>query len=300
MEHNIICLCVCLIVIQCICLYVILHQPVLITERVITQGLSAAKGSTTVICGLGRNISRNIASKRTEIEELGSYFDDYRVVIVSNNNTDDTLSKLNEWAAENPRVYVMTPEDSEVVDFYTVQKQNTERERQATHDRRIRRMANLREHYLNHVKIHYSSASYMLVMDLDIDGHADTKGFLSNFVKTDWSAVFVNGMVSHRFGWIYRPYDSLAFVSHRTHINAIPTQELRGIQLTRMSMRTDLQWVEVESAFGGYGLYKVADVLNASYVTQDEANCEHHTFHYGIDGHKYINLAWIGRFKSHS
>lgn len=300
MEHTIICLCVCLIVIQCICLY-ILHQPILINERVITQGLSTAKGSTIVICGLGRNISRNIASKRTEIEELGSYFDDYRVVIVSNNNTDDTLSKLNEWAAENPRVHIITPKSDNFVPVAeTVDEQPTLQDKRAVHNHRIRRMANLREHYLNHVKIHYSSASYMLVMDLDIDGHADTKGFLSNFVKTDWSAVFVNGMVSRLFGWIYRPYDSLAFVSHRTHPNAIPTQELRGIQLTRMSMRTDSQWVEVESAFGGYGLYKVADVLNASYLTQDEANCEHHTFHYGIDGHKYINLAWIGRFKSHS
>ena len=281
-------------------LYFKLHQTRFITESVTTQGLSTTKGSTIVICGLARNIAHRIRSKRTEIEELGAYFDDYRVIVVSNNNTDDTLVRLNEWAIENPRVYVATPEDSEVVDYYTVQRKKTERERRATHDRRIRRMADLREHYLTRVKTHHADASYMLVMDLDIDGRADPKGFLSNFVKTDWSAVFVNGMVSHLFGWIYKPYDSLAFVSHRTHLDAIPTQRLRGFELNTMSMRTDLQWVEVESAFGGYGVYKVADVLNATYVTPYEANCEHHTFHYGIDGNKYINLAWIGRFKSHS
>jgi hypothetical protein len=248
---------------------------------------------------LGRNISRNFASKRREIEAIGGYFEDYRVVIVSNNNTDDTLFKLNQWASENPRVHIISPEANSFVPVAeTVNQQHTFHDKRAVHDKRIRRMADLREKYLDYVKINHSSASYMLVMDMDINGVAKKTGFLSTFLKDDWSAVFVNGMTPKLFGLYHRPYDSLAFSLKGTPSSAIPSQRIRGVQLNTVSLYAN-DWIEVESAFGGYGVYRISDIGNSSYVTDDGADCEHHTFHYGIHGKKYINPSWTGKFKSH-
>jgi hypothetical protein len=248
---------------------------------------------------LGRNISRNFASKRREIEAIGGYFEDYRVVIVSNNNTDDTLFKLNQWASENPRVHIISPEANSFVPVAeTVNQQHTFHDKRAVHDKRIRRMADLREKYLAYVKINHSSASYMLVMDMDIKGIAETAGFMSTFIKDDWSTVFVNGMISVWFGLYHMPYDSLAFSLKGTPSSAIPSHITRGVQLNAVSLYAN-DWIEVESAFGGYGVYRINDIGNASYVTDDVADCEHHTFHYGIHGKKYINPSWTGKFKSH-
>jgi hypothetical protein len=272
-----------LFVIQCICIFILLFNKSSTCSSELQQS-SQLQQSTVVICGLARNISNNIASKRREIEKIGGYFEDYRVVIVSNNNTDDTLFKLNIWASENPRVHIISPEANS---FDKIE----------VHNQRIRRMANLREKYLDYVKIHHSSSSYMIVMDLDIKGVA--RGFMSNFNRNDWSAVFVNGQTPRLYGLIHRPYDSLAFSLKGTPQTNIPPQIIRNIQMNAVSFYAK-DFVEVESAFGGYGVYRITDIGNASYVTDDAANCEHHTFHYGIHGKKYLNPSWIGKFKSHN
>jgi hypothetical protein len=283
-----------LFVIQCIFILILFSS---MCKKQCTEQSFKLQQSTVVICGLGMNISNNIASKRREIEKIGGYFEDYRVVIVSNNNTDDTLFKLNIWASENPRVHIISPEaNSFVPDAATVDSQHTEEKRIAVHDQRIRRMANLRENYLDYVKIHHSSSTYMIAMDIDIKGV--TCGLMSNFKRDDWSAVFVNGQTPRWFGLIHRPYDSLAFSLKGTPQTNIPSQKTRNIQLNDASLAKD--FVEVESAFGGYGVYRITDIGNASYVTDDAADCEHHTFHYGIHGKKYLNPSWIGKFKSNN
>ena len=292
-----------LFVIQCIFIYILFNN----SSTTFVTCPPELQQSTVVICGLGMNISNNIASKRREIEKIGGYFEDYRVVIVSNNNTDDTLFKLNIWASENPRVHIISPEaNSFVPDAANVRKQYAFQDKIAVHDQRIRRMANLRENYLDYVKTHHSSSSYMIAMDLDIKGV--THGFMSNFKRDDWSAVFVNGKAPLWSDLFYQPYDSLAFALKGTPQNkagdrhwaalGIPSKSTRAIQMHAITFFAK-DFVEVESAFGGYGVYRITDIGNASYVTDDAANCEHHTFHYGINGKKYINPSWTGKFKSH-
>ncbi len=281
----------------CIALYVIQMRPTwTIGEDVLARGASEAGRSTLVVCGLARNISHRIGAKRAEIEAIGAYFEDYRVLIVTNNNSDDTLDQLNEWARQNRRVQVIVPADDVVLEGVKRPIVGG-----AAHDRRIVRMAGLREEYLERVRARYAGATYMLVVDLDLDGAANVGGLLASLARDGWSAVFVNGMVTWFGGAVQLPYDTLAYASCDRADGVRASMRWRAWELAWWSLWGCRGWHRVESAFGGYGLYRVCEVVKegVSYVSEGGAECEHHTFHARLRGAKYINPAWAGRFRSH-
>jgi hypothetical protein len=258
-------------------------------RKEVTTGKSMASKSSVVICGLARNIDGNCQSKMKELEEIGRRFNEYKIVIVTNNNSDNTEFILSDWANRNSRVDILKMTDDQVV----FDRSNSNHPN--AHDSRIRRMARLRECYLEHVKQNYGNYSYMLVVDFDVElSNIETSrdGFFKSFAKKEWSAIFINGQGMKEF----TPYDSLAYIRHGTNEPFLQHHDTRAHQLRVATKFTNTTYLQVESAFGGYGLYKINDIGNASYLTKNDSNCEHHTFHYQIQGRKYINLEWIGRY----
>src|SRR6266436_1294706 len=80
-------------------LLLLFHLP-LFAENSDEQGV--------IICGICRNVSTTLDVSIRNIEQLGSRFKDYAVVIYENNSTDDTSAKLSAWANVNPHVLFLT------------------------------------------------------------------------------------------------------------------------------------------------------------------------------------------------
>ena len=63
--------------------------------------------STVVICGIARDVSKNVMATLARIERLGKMFLDYRVVIYENDSTDGTDVILKEWESQNYKVKII-------------------------------------------------------------------------------------------------------------------------------------------------------------------------------------------------
>ena len=61
-----------------------------------------------IICGIAKNVEKTLPNCFKNIEELGSRFSDYRVIIYQNNSGDRTADLLSQWAATNGRVLFLS------------------------------------------------------------------------------------------------------------------------------------------------------------------------------------------------
>jgi len=66
--------------------------------------LSALIPEKVVICAICRDESPYLPEMISQIESIGSLFQDYRVVVYENNSEDDTPSQLYRWKRANPKV----------------------------------------------------------------------------------------------------------------------------------------------------------------------------------------------------
>src|SRR5947209_18049 len=66
------------------------------------------KNEKVIICGVGKNIAPFLPNMIRKIESLGKSFKDYKVIIYENNSIDETVSLLNKWAKDNPKIMIIS------------------------------------------------------------------------------------------------------------------------------------------------------------------------------------------------
>lgn len=59
-----------------------------------------------VICAICRDVGNHLPSFISQVEALGAFFEDYRVLAYENNSEDDTPSQLYRWKRSNSRVSI--------------------------------------------------------------------------------------------------------------------------------------------------------------------------------------------------
>ena len=142
------------------------------------------------------------------------------------------------------------------------------------------------------MRAHWAGATYTIVLDLDLQGAADATGLLTCLglgQAVQWSAMLVNGR-NGRFA-----YDSLAWAGSGTVPGREAAQKCRLVAMRLATVRDGPRLIPVESAFGGYAVYRTEAVLGSSYMGAGE-ECEHMTLHYQMAGRKWVNVGWVGRF----
>ena len=296
-----------------VCLYEIRKNY---PPQIVTDGRNVAKSNSIVICGLARNLKPSqLVAKRIELEKIGSLFGDYKIIIVENNSVDDTRARLLRWQIENHRVVILTPENDKgiVHDRTNLKTWKHEKSMPRGWSERIHRMAHLRETYLEYVKLNCSKSTFMLVVDMDIVGETNTDGLMLTLLDDDWSAVFVNGRVLRTerkveatvkqmavfqsrtllsFPFVLETYDSIAFVPLTGSIK----EEYLRIKALNKSVCTPEAYTDVESAFNGYAIYKIDDLSNSSYISNENDICEHITLHSTLPRKKRLSTRWNGFF----
>lgn len=166
---------------------------------------------------------------------------------------------------------------------------------------RTERIANARNAAINEIKNVIPNVDYVAVADLDEINLGLTKKSVESCWKyTGWNAMFANQpdgyydiyALRHK---IWSPRDPVKDCESLEEIFGKKIALDLSIHSKRIRISHDSPLVEVDSAFGGLGIYRAADILNETYDGFDETNnpvCEHLSVNLGIrskGGKLFIN-----------
>ncbi|HSA76173.1 MAG TPA: hypothetical protein VLE02_01390 [Nitrosarchaeum sp.] len=261
-------------------------------------GYDEMKEKTVVICTLLRNAENRIPDIIKQVEYLGKFFQDYKVLVVENDSKDATRKLLLNWVKYNPKVEILGCGIN--VEKCTLKKAAYLTEGHSVNKQRIDKMAYLRGIYLEKIKEDYHNYDYCFMWDLDligslyIDGVANSMGWLSSFPHIN----VMGSMGMYRWMGLLLFYDTYAYVKENecTHINYKWWNDLKKGLGTPLMHKRGSDPVKVESIFSGFCIYKVDALvgLEVDYTTKNECDieCEHHILNKKIGG-VYLNPSMI-------
>jgi len=262
----------------------------------VIKGKEIARDKKIVICGLARNIEKNLDNTFERFKIIGSYFKDYIIVCFENDSNDNTREKIKNYDKTiviDCSKYGSYDCKLNIKHGYNFGWYNNQR---------LSKMAFYREQYLDYIKNNLSDYDYVLVIDFDLDGGFCIDGLLTSLLVKDFGAIYGNSQNSFYglFGSITFTYDSLAYID----INDDYPEDPNYFTNYKMLKNTVIQnikcgyfngYVPVKSAFNGWGLYNMKAFINSSYIGLPF--CEHINLAKKINelGYKQlINCSWYG------
>lgn len=239
-----------------------------------------AENKKILIVGTARNCFGYLEDNISRIFAAFQEFSNIHWLIVESDSSDDTLLLLSRLALKIPNFQYKSLGYLE-----------------ATIPLRTERIAYCRNYYLNEIQtnIGYADVDLLVVCDLDknAQSHLTKEGVMSCFERIDWDVCTSNQLGKYYDIWALRhslwsPNDcwqqnkflqsSLKLPKKKAMYAAIYS---RMIQITPES-----DWIAVDSAFGGLGIYKVGVIKSAQYVGkfkneigEPDQVCEHVAFH---------------------
>ncbi len=229
----------------------------------VSSYLCATISEKVLICGVCRDVETFLPDTIKIIENIGSFFKEYHVIIYENNSIDSTKSILRQWMHSNSQVEVYC-EDIPIVDLKKSMKNLDEN----GNFFKTELIAFARNKLLDFIFLpNYNSYSYVIMIDMDFKTSPSKESIEEVFnMNMDWDAVFAYGVSSFNTYW-----DWYAF----RDINYPLGPELLGQDWfcqKRWSLGKNDQWGPVYSAFGGMGIYKKNSIKGCRYsgvVTND-------------------------------
>jgi hypothetical protein len=199
---------------------------------------------------------------------------DVQWLVIESDSNDDTRAKLEELKAEIQTFQFIAL--GELCERFPL---------------RTQRIAYCRNRYLHEIEQNpdYKDIDYVIVADLDGVTELLTEyGVSSSFSRNDWDVVTANQRGPYYDIWALRhadwsPNDCWRqykfLMEHRMNAE----KALFGaIQSRMITIREDCDWIEVESAFGGFAIYRkeALDGVQYSGLTETgEEVCEHVALH---------------------
>jgi len=253
-------------------------------------GRNFLQDKAIVLAGLIRNAEDNIPFLRSVYHDMRLASRRTAFLIVENNSTDGTREKLLAWNAEDPTVTVLCDLDKPPNEpscrldghehFYQDKSPSTNR---------IRKLAYLRNIYLDYIEKmpEFSGYDFLIVMDLDLQGRLFMDGIYHSFYhfekEPDTSAIACNGMIrdaNNRF--VY--YDSFAFaeIGDQTEWNTDfdkSSHDQDVLLYTTERYSRDMSLHKVASAFGGMCIYRLSEFRERknryTHSSDNRLSCEH-------------------------
>jgi hypothetical protein len=262
-------------------------------DQKVNDGFGFMKTQKVVICGLLRNHEHMLNDIIYKVEELGKLFNDYKVVIVENDSSDNTREKLLEWASKNNRVTILGCGINE-----KSCKLNLPKTIGHTPDfERIKKMSYLRNLYLEYVKTN-NGYDYMIPIDLDIIGSFYFDGIANSFYyfknNNDISAICSNGIIADNSKY----YDTFPFIELNEKLmwdSEYEKQQHDKIVMDTINYNKGQPLKKVISCFGGLSIYKISQIIHTdakySYPPMGKYGCEHTFFNRNFN--MYMNPSMI-------
>jgi hypothetical protein len=189
------------------------------------------------------------------LENMGSLFEDYRIVAYENNSEDDTPSQLYRWKSTNPKVSIsiefLSIVEHEKTIINTIEGQFSKPEQRALARTKALMMA---------LSNAYKEFSYVICIDLNVIPPS-LEAVNETFQKCgSWDAVF-----AYRIDSNGNFRDQNAFRDPLLPLGP----ELLGDEWHEITKNFTLdeqnEWHPVYSAFGGCAIYKKAAIRNCKY-----------------------------------
>ena len=241
-----------------------------------TEVQSMLRQKRIVFLGAARDCGDSIQETVKTVRRLSSYFSDSRFCIFENDSIDETLQRLESIGVEQ-NGWLEHVSESKLDDCYP---------------ERTERLAYVRNLLLQRALSAYPSFDYICVIDCDgIIGnsadHFNYSGFLSSFkYERVWDAVFPVTEDYYYDIWALRheficPYD---YLDYSRSGDAVLGRDMivAAASLTRqLHLKKMTGWLEVDSAFGGMGVYKLPSLRSCIYAGRQEERevCEHVPLH---------------------
>ena len=235
-----------------------------------------------VFAGCARSCAPFLDGVLTNIEALGSAYDAYQLVIVENNSADDTRRRLREYAATRSNVRLI---EADWLD--------------KAHPKRGDRLAVARNLYMNAVREpHYSDCDDLVVLDFDnvnckpIDLASFRAARRWLWQEPDRRGVFANSTPFYYDIWALRhptwcPDDCWGAVRRAQATIGFDEAVRRYVASRQIAIAPATPPIDVDSAFGGLGIYRREAALAGSYIGLDpegQETCDHVAFNASAKG----------------
>ena len=238
---------------------------------------------TIIICGIVRNAERGLKRNIPEIKRLCQMSKGYKVFVYENDSTDMTKKLLKEWHDSDPaNVFVSLNDTSaqptipSVSDVPSINPFYSQK--------RIDKMAKLRNAYMQFVDDMGWSADYLVVVDLDV-AKISADNIMSSFVREDWDAVTAFGYsTSPKLKRSY--HDTYALTEFGDEENPQTEEKIIKNSKKYANLNNDNHWVRVFSAFGGLAIYRFNSIKGLRYEVlknndpRVQVKCEHYSIYY--------------------
>ena len=227
-----------------------------------------------LIVGLARNCEKKLTHSIEKISAATKNFKNINWLIIESDSEDGTLNILKDTQRKIPNF-----------DFYTFGKL------QEKLPLRTERIAHCRNKYLDELKKNkdYQDVKYLIVADLDgVNNRLTQSGFESCWSHDDWVVCTANQSAPYYDIWalrhpLWNSEDCWKVYNLYRKIGATEYNSFSSAILSKMvKIPPTSEWIEVDSAFGGLGVYDAKVLNNATYVGIDSQGmevCEHVAFH---------------------
>lgn len=241
------------------------------------QGIKHTKDKTVIFCGIVRDCEKNLSRNIPVIEKIASYFKSYQVILFENNSKDKTKEVLNKWSQSNANIKCFTNDfDEQSYKEIPIPKGfHADNSR-----RRIQKMTDYRNLYLEYIDKNNLTADYIIIVDLDVS-HIDYKGVITSFgTEQEWDAIAAN---SHSFSPKFkkRQHDTYALIeSGKEHLPQSDKMIAENRE-TWAGIKKNMPFIRVYSAYGGLTIYRYPAIKGLRYKIVDnlagatEVRCEH-------------------------
>lgn len=253
--------------------------------------------STLIICSIVRDAENGLIKNIPIIKALCSKCKDYKIVIYENDSMDKTKEWLKEWSKTDAKVHALLNNTDK---SQTIPLQHEVKGNPFFSYKRISKMAQLRNNYMDYIREKGWNADYLVVVDLDV-AKLEIDGILSSFRKgKEWDAVTAFGhSLSPRLKRRY--HDTYALTEYGDEQNPQTESKIKNLAVKYGNLKATDEWVRVFSAFGGLAIYKFEAVKNLHYEVMENADnrvevrCEHFSIYWQMAkagySHVYINPA---------
>ncbi|MHA7775266.1 hypothetical protein [Roseibium sp. M-1] len=245
-----------------------------------------------VIAGLVRDCAHSLPFLLNNLEKLAERFNESSFIFIENDSVDKSKRILSEFARARTNCFVEHYDNICKV-----------------HAKRTDRLAVLRNRILEIADqlTKDPDDTFLLLLDLDGVNKEIDADRISKYVfedTEDWAGLFANQRLDYYDLWALRhpnycSYDIWEKVRNRPKSMSKDEAIKTFITSIRFSLPEDGGFIEVESAFGGMGLYRFAAIKGCKYVGLDDNGnqiCEHVAFNAEVrarGGKLYIDCGWI-------
>ena len=242
--------------------------------------------SSIAVIGATRDVGKFLPKLMKVFEECFSGFDKVYYFFVENNSADNTREVLQRLSAKHRNFYPLFLGDN--ID-------------QKSH--KTERIAIARNYAISEVRRKLPSIDYFAIADLDAINLGLTKSAIEScWEYSNWNAMFANQPEGYYDIYalrhpIWSPNDFLIDFKLLENVFGKKIALDLSMHSKRIKIESNRPLIEVESAFGGLGIYSAAEIFNETYIGLDDDNnpiCEHLSVNLGIKnkgGKLFINPA---------